>query len=158
MVKPLLLPVRALLVLTSDAAGCVNQNTWRPTVDPYTDPNTATLSRDEADCRRIARPPRWTPQMTVTEIVLLSDHGVPPDEIVEKMERSGMVYYLRDEQYVELREKGVTPMVIEAMMGTYSAALIQYPKLADDEYFHCFQLGFDGVWYGGGPWGFHPDC
>jgi uncharacterized protein YcfJ len=43
-----------LLVLSLGVVGCVNQNTWRPTVDPYNDPNSATLSRDEADCRRIA--------------------------------------------------------------------------------------------------------
>lgn len=34
--------------------GCVNQNTWAPTVDPYTDPRAASLSRDEAQCRQIA--------------------------------------------------------------------------------------------------------
>jgi outer membrane lipoprotein SlyB len=35
-------------------AGCVNQNTWSPTVDPYTDPNAARLGIDEAQCRQIA--------------------------------------------------------------------------------------------------------
>lgn len=44
-----------ILVCALILAGCVNQNTWRPAVDPYADPNAATLSRDEADCRRIAR-------------------------------------------------------------------------------------------------------
>jgi hypothetical protein len=34
--KPLL-----LLVLALGVVGCVNQNTWRPTVDPYNDPNSA---------------------------------------------------------------------------------------------------------------------
>lgn len=41
----------ALLAL----AGCVNQNTWSPTVDPYTDPNAARLGIDEAQCRQIAQ-------------------------------------------------------------------------------------------------------
>jgi uncharacterized protein YcfJ len=36
-------------------AGCVNQNTWAPTVDPYTDPNAARLGVDEAQCRQIAQ-------------------------------------------------------------------------------------------------------
>jgi outer membrane lipoprotein SlyB len=36
-------------------AGCVNQNTWTPTVDPYTDPNAARLGIDEAQCRQIAQ-------------------------------------------------------------------------------------------------------
>jgi outer membrane lipoprotein SlyB len=35
-------------------AGCVNQNTWSPTVDPYTDPNAARLGIDESQCRQIA--------------------------------------------------------------------------------------------------------
>jgi outer membrane lipoprotein SlyB len=34
--------------------GCVNENTWTPPVDPYTDPRAASLSRDEAQCRQIA--------------------------------------------------------------------------------------------------------
>jgi len=44
----------ALLVAAVVFAGCVNQNTWSPTVDPYTDPNAARLGTDEAQCRQIA--------------------------------------------------------------------------------------------------------
>jgi len=36
------------------AAGCVNQNTWTPTVDTYGDPNAWRLSQDEAQCRQLA--------------------------------------------------------------------------------------------------------
>ncbi len=36
-------------------AGCVNQNTWTPSVDPYNDPNAARLGVDEAQCRQIAQ-------------------------------------------------------------------------------------------------------
>src|SRR5262245_65084 len=36
------------------AAGCVNQNTWTPTVDAYGDPNAWRLSQDEAQCRQLA--------------------------------------------------------------------------------------------------------
>ena len=43
-----------MLVATIALAGCVNQNTWSPTVDPYTDPNAARLGTDEAQCRQIA--------------------------------------------------------------------------------------------------------
>jgi uncharacterized protein YcfJ len=35
-------------------AGCVNQNTWTPTVDTYGDPNAWRLSQDEAQCRQLA--------------------------------------------------------------------------------------------------------
>jgi outer membrane lipoprotein SlyB len=44
----------SVLVATIALAGCVNQNTWSPTVDPYTDPNAARLGTDEAQCRQIA--------------------------------------------------------------------------------------------------------
>jgi hypothetical protein len=57
-----------------------------------------------------------------------------------------------------LREQGVTPMVIDAMQRSYRLALEEHPRLASDDHFECFQLGYDGVWYAGGPWGFHPDC
>jgi hypothetical protein len=36
------------------AAGCTNRNTWRPTIDPYNNPNAERLSIDEAQCRQIA--------------------------------------------------------------------------------------------------------
>ncbi len=35
-------------------SGCVNQNTWVPTVDTYGDPNAWRLSQDEAQCRQLA--------------------------------------------------------------------------------------------------------
>jgi len=44
----------AVLVIAAALAGCANQNTWSPTVDPYTDPNVARLGTDEAQCRQIA--------------------------------------------------------------------------------------------------------
>lgn len=102
--------------------------------------------------------PRWGERVTVTEIVFLSQRGVPPERIVAKMQRGGTVYYLTDEQYDRIRKEGVTPMVIDAMKQTYTQALAEHPRLATDENFECFTLGFDGVWYAGGPWGFHPDC
>lgn len=44
----------AVLATATALAGCVNQNTWTPTIDPYTDPNVARLGTDEAQCRQIA--------------------------------------------------------------------------------------------------------
>ena len=43
------------LVCALALAGCVNQNTWTPAVDPYNDPNAARLGVDEAQCRQIAQ-------------------------------------------------------------------------------------------------------
>jgi outer membrane lipoprotein SlyB len=34
--------------------GCVNQNSWTPTVDTYGDPHAWRLSQDEAQCRQLA--------------------------------------------------------------------------------------------------------
>ena len=49
--------LRAILLLAIAAlvlAGCVNQNTWAPTVDTYGDPSAWRLSQDEAQCRQLA--------------------------------------------------------------------------------------------------------
>ncbi len=35
--------------------GCAEYGGYRPTVDTYNDPNAQNLSRDEADCRELAR-------------------------------------------------------------------------------------------------------
>jgi hypothetical protein len=94
----------------------------------------------------------------VSEVVALSQHGVPPDKIVAKMNRGGLVYNLTDEEYVEIRHRGVTPQVIAYMKATYTQAVKQFPKLANDPDFGCWYLGPDGFWYAGGPDGFHPDC
>lgn len=94
----------------------------------------------------------------VSEVVALSQHGVPPDRIIAKMNRGGLVYKLTEVEYAEIRERGVTPQVIAYMRATYTQSVEVLPKLADDPYEGCFYLGPDGYWYGGGPDGFHPDC
>jgi hypothetical protein len=94
----------------------------------------------------------------VSEVVALSQHGVPPDQIIAKMNRGGLVYNLSEVDYVEIRKRGVTPQVIAYMQLTYTQAAEQFPKLADDATLGCWTLGPDGHWYGGGPEGFHPDC
>lgn len=45
----------AALIFGLAVAGCVNQNSWTPTVDPYNDPNAARLGIDEAQCRQLAQ-------------------------------------------------------------------------------------------------------
>ena len=108
-------------------------------------------------CSLMAR--RWGEHpVTVREIVLLSKHGVPPEQIIAKMRRGGTIYKLSDAQYAAIRQQGVTPAVISYMQRSYAEALREFPKLASDEYLDCWSLGFDGVWYAGGPWGLHPDC
>jgi len=94
----------------------------------------------------------------VSEVVALSQHGVPPDQIIAKMNRGGLVYSLTEEEYVEVRKRGVTPQVIAYMQGTYKQAVERFPKLAKDPNLGCWYLGHDGYWYAGGPDGLHPDC
>lgn len=101
---------------------------------------------------------RYAYPVSVTEVVKLSQAGVEPDVIVYKMNLSGVVYNLTEEQIERLRGLGVTPRVLDYMSDTYDQALAAYPKLAEDAYLACWYLGWDGVWYGGGPQGFHPDC
>jgi hypothetical protein len=43
------------LLATLGAAGCAEYGGYRPTVDTYNDPNAQNVSRDEADCRELAR-------------------------------------------------------------------------------------------------------
>lgn len=49
MMRLVLTVVVAVLV-----AGCASMGGYRPTVDPYNDPNAARLSQDEQECRQIA--------------------------------------------------------------------------------------------------------
>jgi hypothetical protein len=111
-----------------------------------------------AACASAPWPPRHGHPVHVSEVVALSQHGVPPDQIIAKMNRSGLVYHLSDAEYVELRKRGVTPQVIAYMRSTYEQAVAKFPKLAQDPNLGCFYLGPDGHWYAGGPDGFHRDC
>jgi len=109
-------------------------------------------------CANLPWAKRFGHPVHVSEVVALSQHGVPPDQIIAKMNRGGLVYSLTEEDYVEIRKRGVTPQVIAYMQGTYKQAVVQFPKLANDPNLGCWYLGPDGYWYAGGPDGFHPDC
>jgi len=109
-------------------------------------------------CANLPWAKRFGHPVHVSEVVALSQHGVPPDQIIAKMNRGGLVYSLTEEDYVEIRKRGVTPQVIAYMQGTYKQAVAQFPKLANDPNLGCWYLGPDGYWYAGGPDGFHPDC
>src|SRR4030095_7346546 len=47
--------ITCALLATLGAAGCAEYGAYRPTVDTYNDPNAQNVSRDEADCRELAR-------------------------------------------------------------------------------------------------------
>jgi hypothetical protein len=101
---------------------------------------------------------RWGEQVSVTEIVMLSKHGVAPEKIIGKIQRGGTIYHLSDAQYADLRKQGVTPAVISYMQRVHEQAVKEFPKLAEDADLNCWNLGYDGFWYAGGPLGLHPDC
>ena len=111
-----------------------------------------------AGCAHAPWAHRFGHPVHVSEVVALSQHGVPPDRIIAKMNRGGLVYNLSEVDYVEIRKRGVTPQVVAYMQATYIQAVEEFPKLAADDTLSCWTLGPDGQWYGGGPEGFHPDC
>lgn len=101
---------------------------------------------------------RFGEQVTVTEVVVLSQHGVDPEKIIGKIRRGGTIYNLSEKQYADMRKKGVTPAVISYMQRSHDEAVKTFPKLAEDADLNCWNLGYDGFWYAGGPFGLHPDC
>ena len=109
-------------------------------------------------CANVPWARRFGHPVHVSEVVALSQHGVPPDQIIAKMNRGGLVYSLTEDEYVEIRKRGVTPQVIAYMQGTYTQAVASFPKIAKDPNLGCWYLGPDGHWYAGGPDGLHPDC
>jgi len=117
----------------------------------------ATLALADSGCASLVGR-RWGEQVSVTEIVMLSKHGVAPEKIIGKIQRGGTIYHLSDAQYADLRKQGVTPAVISYMQRVHEQAVKEFPKLAADEDLNCWNLGFDGFWYAGGPFGLHPDC
>ena len=44
-----------ILVGAMALTGCASQSDWRPTVDPYGDPNAANIERDTVECRQLAK-------------------------------------------------------------------------------------------------------
>src|SRR5262245_58859498 len=45
----------AMIAAALGLPGCAEYGGYRPAVDTYNDPNASTVSRDEADCREVAR-------------------------------------------------------------------------------------------------------
>ena len=119
---------------------------------------TATLLLAALGCSHAPWIHRYGHPVHVSEVVALSQHGVPPDQIIAKMNRGGLVYNLSEAQYTEIRTQGVTPQVITYMKTTYVQAVEAFPRAGDDPNLGCWYLGPDGHWYGGGPQGFHPGC
>ena len=88
--------------------------------------------------------------VTVPEIIQLSREGVPPQDIIQQIRESGTVYRLNASQLADLRDEGVSDLVINYMQQTYLNAVTRDQALSDWQYWHS---GGGGYWYGGIPFG-----
>ena len=59
------------------------------------------------------------PPVTAQDVVQMSQAGVPPGNIIQRMKEAGTVYYLSSNDIVRLHEQGVPPAVLDYMQGTY---------------------------------------
>jgi hypothetical protein len=93
----------------------------------------------------LSKPP---PPVTVPQILEMSEVGVPPGAIVQKMRDSDTVYRLQASQLAKLKEQGMPDAVLNYMQQTYLnvARADQHREDFDDSW----MLG-DGYVYGG-PW------
>ncbi|MDE3021648.1 MAG: hypothetical protein KGI54_07285 [Pseudomonadota bacterium] len=94
---------------------------------------------------------RSTPPVTVAEIEVWSQAGMPPSEIVHRMQKAGDVYRLSASQLADLRSQGVDNMVINYMQQTY---LREQRLQGRFEGYGCCSphLGFGDEFYGSGIW------
>lgn len=67
-----------------------------------------------------ATAPRQSP-LTVSQVVAMSQAGVPADQIIERMRESGAYYPLSASDLARLRGEGVPDAVINYMQRTYVA-------------------------------------
>ncbi|MDE3207999.1 MAG: hypothetical protein KGL58_04060 [Pseudomonadota bacterium] len=91
------------------------------------------------------------PSVTVPEIVAWSQAGIPPTEIIRRMEDSGNVYRLSASQLAGLHAEGVDNAVINYMQQTY----LRQERLQGrfEGYGCCFSgFGMREGYYGNGLW------
>ena len=89
------------------------------------------------------------PPVTVPQILEMSEAGVPPDTIVQKMRDSGTVYRLQASQLAKLKEQGMPDAVLNYMQQTYLDAVRTDQSRAD---FNNWAMIGDGDVYGGPRW------
>ena len=87
--------------------------------------------------------------VTVPQILEMSEAGVPPDTIVQKMRDSGTVYRLQASQLAKLKERGMPDAVLNYMQQTYLDAVRTDQSRAD---FNNWAMIGDGDVYGGPRW------
>jgi len=103
-----------------------------------------------AGCSTLRSAFRGPDPVTVAEIVDMSRDGVPPEEIVDQIQRSGTVYRLNAAELADLRQQGVSDEVIDEMQNTYLRSVAENQAMDD---WGMYSMGPDGFWYGGAPMG-----
>lgn len=91
--------------------------------------------------------------VSVADILQMSQEGVPPKTIIDRIRASGTVYRLSASELADLRLKGVVNQVIDYMQNTYLEAVRKNQQLQDENFWHLYD---DGYYYGGYPFGW-PD-
>jgi len=101
-----------------------------------------------AGCAALSGDPVGPPPdpVTVKEILEMTEAGLPPEIIINKIQQSHTVYRLQASQLVQLKEMGVSDEVINYMQQTYIEAVRQNQAYED---WSNFTLADDGFWYGG---------
>ena len=84
------------------------------------------------------------PQLTVPEIVDMSEMGESDQDICDKIDESGSIYRLKAGQIAKLSEIGVSDQVIDCMQQTYIDAVRMDQQMED---WDNWTMANDGYWY-----------
>ena len=69
--------------------------------------------------------------VTVSEVIQMTQEGIPADAIVEKMRESKSVYRLNAAELAQLHDRGIADPIINYMQQTYLEAARREQSLAD---------------------------
>jgi hypothetical protein len=94
--------------------------------------------------------PPLPPAPTTDEIVQMSKDGIPPAEIIQRMEESRALYALKASELAKLRQDGVSDEVIDYMQQTLIEA--ERAREAMRERDRMWMYGYP--YYPGYPWGY----
>ena len=103
-----------------------------------------------ASHRTVPPAPRKADVVTVQQITDMVENGSSFQDIQGRIQESGTVYRLTDDQTQRLRGTGFSATLLSFMQLTYTHAVEKNPSLAtSDEKWRQI----DGYWYGGRPFG-----
>ena len=71
------------------------------------------------------------PSVTVSEVIQMTEEGVPAETIIEKMREAKSVYRLNAAELARLHDRGVADPIINYMRQTYLEAVRREQSLAD---------------------------